>query len=118
MSKTTAKKFSFVLFALLAFAAALYHIYGAIKPFDSTSAWRHILFIGINIICMYGLLKRPVWFVLLFGILTLQQLYSHGLHFITLLKKGEFIWIDFCVLLLLPLIFVLLLIDKKSKINS
>jgi hypothetical protein len=108
----------FIAFALLAFAAIVYHIIGAIKPFDATSAWRHSLFIGVNIICIYGLLKRPNWFVWFWAILTLQQLYSHGAHFLRLLSENKFTWIDFGVLVLMPAIFVLLLIDKKLTRNS
>jgi hypothetical protein len=108
----------FVAFALLAFAAMLYHTYGALKPFDATPAWRHSLFIAINIICIYGLLKRPDWFVCFWAILSLQQLYSHGSHFLKLLSENKFTLIDFGVLLLMPLIFVLLLIDRKSSVNT
>jgi hypothetical protein len=105
----------FIAFALLAFAAMVYHIIGAIKPFDATPAWRHSLFIGINTICFYGLLKRPTWFVWFWGILTLQQLFSHGSHFFRLLSENKFIWIDFGVLMLMPLIFILLLTERKIK---
>jgi hypothetical protein len=105
----------FIAFALLAFAAMVYHVIGAIKPFDATSAWRHTLFVGINIICIYGLLKRPRWFVWFWGILTLQQLYSHGSHFLRLLSENKFNRIDFGVLLLMTLIFTLLLAERKVK---
>ena len=108
----------FIAFALLAFAALIYHIIGALKPFDATPAWRHSLFIVINIICMYGLFKRPVWFTWFWGILSLQQLYSHGSHFVRLLSENKFTWIDFGVLVLMPAIFILLLKDKKSTRNS
>lgn len=108
----------FTAFALLAFAAMVYHIVGSIKPFDTTPAWRHALFIGINIICIYGLLKRPVWFTWFWALLTIQQLYSHGSHFVRLLSEGEFVWIDFGVLILMPVIFILLMVDKKSLSNS
>ena len=117
MSRRTIK-ILFVTFALLAFAAILYHIYGVIKPFDATPVWRHSLFIGISIICIYGLLKRPVWFIWFFGILTLQQLYSHGSHFIRLLTESKFNWIDLCVVLLTPLCFILLLFDRKSTCDT
>lgn len=108
----------FIVFALLAAAAMIYHIIGAIKPFDATPAWRHILFIGINIICIYGLVKRPVWFTWFWLLLTLQQLYSHGSHFFRLLGEDKFTWIDFGVLLLMPLILILLLTDKKSNSDT
>jgi hypothetical protein len=110
-----ASQILFMVFAALAFAAMLYHTVGAVQPFDATPAWRHTLFIGICTICIYGLLKRPKWFVWFFGILTVQQLYSHGSHFIKLLQENKLNLIDAAVLLLTPLVFILLLLDKKSK---
>jgi hypothetical protein len=108
-----AKHIVFIICAALAFAAMLYHTAGAVQPFDSTPAWRHMVFIGICTICIYGLLKRPNWFVWFFGILTLQQLYSHGIHFIRLLQENKFNPIDMAILLLMPLIFLLLLRHKR-----
>jgi fumarate reductase subunit C len=105
----------FIFFAILAFAAMLYHTVGTIQPFDATPAWRHTLFIGICSISIYGLLKRPKWFVLFFGILTIQQLYSHGSHFVKLMQEDKINFIDIAVILLTPLLFILLLIDKKIK---
>jgi len=104
----------FKVFAVLAFAVMLYHTICAVQPFDATPAWRHTLFIGINTICIYGLLKRPKWFVWFFGLLTIQQLYSHGSHFIQVFRENKINPIDAAVLLLMPLIFILLLQDRKS----
>ena len=104
----------FIVFAALAFAAMLYHTVGAVQPFDATPAWRHTLFIGITTICIFGLLKRPKWFVWFFGVLTIQQLYSHGSHFIQVFRENKINPIDTAVLLLMPLIFILLLKDRKS----
>ena len=115
LMNSKARRISFIVFAIFACAALLYHTVGAVQPFDATPAWRHTLFIGICTICMYGLLKRPKWFVWFFGILTLQQLYSHGSHFIKLLQGDKINLIDMAVLLLTPLVFILLLLDKKSK---
>lgn len=106
----------FTAFALLAFAAMVYHIAGTIKPFDSTPAWCHALFVAINIICMYGLLKRPAWFIWFWTALTFQQLYSHGSHFAELLSENKFIWIDFGVLILMPVIFFFLLQIKDQPV--
>jgi hypothetical protein len=109
-----ARHIAFLVFAVLAFAALLYHSVGAVQPFDNTAPWRHGIFIGVCTICIYGLLKRPNWFIWFFGILTLQQLYSHGSHFIYLLRENKVNPIDAAILLLMPLIFILLLRDKKA----
>lgn len=105
----------FIIFAVLAFAAMLYHTIGAVQPFDATPAWRHTLFIGICTICIYGLLKRPKWFVWFFGIVTVQQLYSHGSHFIKLLQEHKINVTDTAVIVLTPLVFILLLLDRKPN---
>lgn len=106
---------TFIVFAILGFAPLFYHIEGTVKPFDATPVWRHTLFIGICVICIYGLLRRPNWFVWFFGILTLQQLYSHGIHFIDLVQENKVNLIDAAILLLMPLVFILLLKDRKTE---
>ena len=112
------RSISFKIFAGLAFAAMLYHTVGAVQPFDATPAWRHTIFIGVCTICIYGLLKRPKWFVWFFGALTIQQLYSHGSHFISLLHENKFNPVDAAVLFFTPLIFILLLVDKRSNADT
>jgi hypothetical protein len=102
----------------LVFFELIYHTVGAVNPFDAAPVWRHSLFIGINIMCIYGLLKRLNCFIWFWGILTVRQLYSHGSHFVRLLPENKFIWIDFAVLLLMPSGCILLLIDKKSTADT
>jgi hypothetical protein len=115
LMNSKARHILFMVFAALAFAAMLYHTVGAVQPFDATPAWRHTLFIGVCTICMYGLLKRPKWFLWFFSVLTVQQLYSHGSHLIQLLQEDKLNFIDAAVVLLMPLVFILLLMDSKSK---
>ena len=103
----------FIVFAVLAFAVMLYHTVGAVHPFDATPAWRHTVFIGVCTVCIYGVLKRPGWFVWFFGILTVQQLYSHGSHLLLLFKENKFNPIDAAIVFVMPLVFILLLTGKK-----
>jgi hypothetical protein len=110
-----ARHILFILFAVLAFAALLYHIIAVVQPFDATPAWRHTLFMAISTICIYGLLKRPSWFIWFFGLLLVQQLYSHGTHFFKLLEDNKINSVDIAVLLLTPILFLLLLTDKSNK---
>ena len=102
-------------FAILGFGALIYHIVGAIQPFDATPAWRHAIFIGVSCICIYGILKRPKWFLWFFGVLTIQQLYSHGGHFLRQLNEGKTNLIDLIVIILTPIVFILILVDRKNK---
>jgi predicted membrane protein len=110
-----AKHIVFIVFAVLAFIAALYHIAAFVQPFDTSPAWRHAIFIAVCTICIYGLLKRPKWFVWFFGILMIQQLYSHGSHLLLLMKEDQFNLIDAAVVLSMPLAFVLLLQARKTN---
>jgi hypothetical protein len=116
LMNSKARHISFIISAILAFAAMLYHTVGAVQPFDSTAAWRHMIFIGVCTICIYGLLKRPRWFVWFFGILMIQQLYSHGGHLILLLRENRFNPLDTVIVFVVPLIFILLLTDKKTTV--
>jgi len=103
----------FIVFAALAFAAMLYHVAAFVQPLDESPPWRHAIFIAVCTVCIYGLLKRPKWFVWFFGILMIQQLYSHGSHLLLLLKENKFNLIDGAIVLLMPLVFILLLKEKK-----
>ena len=95
----------FVAFAGAALLAAVYHIKEIFYPTETTPAWRHALFICINIICIYGMLKRPVWFTWFIGLLTLQQWYSHGSYAIKLWQQEHQIhWISIVDIILLPLL--------------
>ncbi|MEP7141566.1 MAG: hypothetical protein ABI707_01790 [Ferruginibacter sp.] len=106
----------FLLFALAAFFTAIYHLKSIFYPTPDTPSWRHALFVAINIFVIYGLLKRPVWFVCFVAILTLQQWYSHGSYAYMLWQKEHIIhWISVAIILFLPLLFILLLMDQKNK---
>ena len=105
----------FVGLAALCFGVLIYHVIGVIQPFDKSPAWRHAIFIGVCSISVYGLLKRPEWFVWFFGLLVVQQLYSHGSHFINQLHNGKINWIDVAVIIITPIVFILLLADRKTK---
>jgi predicted membrane protein len=108
-----ARHIIFMVFAALAFIAVLYHIAAFVQPLDESPAWRHAIFIAVCTICVYGLLKRPKWFVWFFGVLMVQQLYSHGSRLIHLLQADKFNFIDAAVVLLTPIVFILLLKEKK-----
>lgn len=114
--KTKAIKIAFICFAVLSFCAALYHSAAFFYPVDNSPLWRHALFIGINTISIYGLLKRPNWFLWFWGVLTIQQLYSHGSYALQLWKTSHIIhWISIGVVILMPVVFALLVIDRKIK---
>ena len=114
----TQKKFDiiFTSFALIAFLAVLYHVKGIFYPTADTTGWRHAVFVVINIIGIFGLIKRSNWFILFVMILTVHQWYSHGSYAYMLWQKEHSIhWISLGVIIFLPLLLILLIAEKKNK---
>ncbi len=113
----------FIVFAVLAFCALIYHIKEIISPSKKSFAiislvgsFRHIVFVLINCICIYGILRRPLWFIWFLGLLTIQQWYSHGSYIVEYWKVSNHIhWISVGVVLLMPLLFYLLIFERKSN---
>ena len=109
----------FIVAAVLSFGALLYHAKGIFYPAPPTPAWRHAIFVLVNITCIYGLLKRPKWFTWFVGALTLQQWYSHGGYAIELWQKQHIIhWISVGVVFFMPLLFILLLLERIPTTGS
>ena len=109
----------FIVAAIASFAALLFHLKGIFYPSVETPAWRHVVFIAVNSICIYGVIKRPGWFIWFVGLLTLQQCYSHGSYAIELWQKQHSVhWVSVCVVIFMPVLFVLLLIDRKFKLKD
>lgn len=106
----------FIAFAVAAFCAMLFHVKGIFYPTPVTPAWRHAIFVLINAICIYGCIKRPGWFIVFIAILTIQQWYSHGSYAIKLWQERQVIhWISVADIILLPVLLMLLIADKKNK---
>ena len=103
--------------AAFAFTAC-FHLAAVFVPgLDPTApAWRHLLFVGINVACIAGLLTRPPLFIPPFALLVVQQIASHGRSFSSSLGPGE--RIDFpslAVVLVMPTTLVLLVIDLFER---
>ncbi len=106
----------FYAFVIISFIAMLYHIKAIFYPIILTPSWRHSIFVLVNIICIYGLLKRPKWFIWFVSILTLQQWYSHGSYAIHLWQlENKIHWISIADVLLLPLLIIFLIFDRKNN---
>jgi hypothetical protein len=109
----------FIVFAILSGAAAIYHFTGIFYKLNSSPVWRHVVFIFINIISIYGLLKRPQWFTQFFFVLMVQQLYSHGRDLLWHWNHEHRIdWISSAVLIFMPVVFIFLLLEKRKVLIS
>jgi predicted membrane protein len=114
MSKKTFNTL-FVIFAILAALPVIYHCIGIFIKINSSPVWRHILFIIIGIISIYGLLKRPGWFVWFFLVLTIQQLYSHGGDLLWHWNHEQRVdWISIAVLIFMPGVLFFLFLEKRK----
>jgi hypothetical protein len=70
----------------------------------------------INALLALGLWKRPRWLVYPFGVLLLQQLYSHGSYALSLWREqGRVDWASIVVLFAVPLVFAILLRDRSRS---
>jgi hypothetical protein len=106
----------FAMFAFLLCIVVVYHLTGVFYKVDESPVWRHLLFAGINLFCVYGVLKRPKYFVYLAVLLLVQQYYSHGTYMIKLwVEKKQVHWISVFDLLLLPVGLICLIEDSIIK---
>ena len=106
----------FILFGVVLIAAAIYHLFRIIYKVDDLPVWRHLLFVGIDLFCVYGTLKRPKYFVYFIVIFFIQQYYSHGTYLMNMWnEKKQIHWISVFDLLLLPIGLICLIEDYKVK---
>ena len=94
--------FSFWLAISMSFVlAALFHAHAAAT--HTFPVWRHVLFAVINLGVAWGCWRRPRWFIWAFGLLLLQQLYSHGIDLARAWPE-RIDWNSVVVLLGMPLV--------------
>ena len=86
---------------------------------NTSPLWRNILFIVINLLVAYGLLKRPSYFLYVFVLLMIQQFYSHGSDLVNLWNiQHKIDWMSLLVIVILPVILIFLILDKLDKIKG
>lgn len=99
-------------------AGAAYHVAGLVRPEVAEPAppWRHTLFVGINVAAGVGMLLRPPFFVWLFGVLTIQQLFSHATYgWGVWTGEGRIDWASVIVVIAMPALFALLVADARGR---
>jgi hypothetical protein len=108
----------FYVFAIIGFIAMLHHIKGIFYPTILSPSWRHCIFVFINIISIYGVIKRPKWFIWFVILLTVQQWYSHGGYALHIWQtESKIHWISIADIILLPLLVTLLIFERKKNIK-
>jgi hypothetical protein len=103
--------------AALFIGAGLYHLYGLIASLaDPELAAFHAAFVVIDPITAYLLLRRPDWFPYAFAVLTVQQIYSHGMEALTAWRASAVIdFVSLFIILLMPSLLVLLVYDAVTR---
>ena len=100
-----------------AFAAA-YHVaavFGAL-PDDASPVWRHAIFVGIDSIGIWYLLKRPVALLPVFLLVVAQQSVSHGQRAILWwIRDGRIDMISIITLSALSVALPLLVLDARDR---
>ena len=94
--------------AVPAFAAAAYP--------PAYPAWRHGVFITINLSTAWLFRRRPWWFVWAYTVLTAQVLHSHGSSaWASWQRDGRVAWIDAAAILAVLVALVLLVMDYRKR---
>jgi hypothetical protein len=106
--------------AILFIGAGLYHLYGLIASLaDPGLAAFHAAFVVIDPVTAYLLLRRPDWFTYAFAVLTVQQIYSHGMAALITWRATSIIdYASLFIVVFMPALFVLLVYDallRKSR---
>ncbi|CAN5906262.1 hypothetical protein BH24BAC1_BH24BAC1_28810 [soil metagenome] len=116
MARRLSKRLFWVFAAFWGVAAA-YHFLGIFGKVNDDPPWRHALFVGIDLLFAYGLLKRPPYFTWLFFFFMVQQYVTHGSKLLDRWEQQAAVdWISLGVLLALPIVFAFLL--KEAKANK
>ena len=111
-----ARKILFIVFAILASVVALYHLIGIFYKINESPAWRHAIFFLVNIICIYGFIKRPKYFILFLSVLLIQQYYSHGIYMVNMwVIQKKIHWISVLNLLILTLALICLVDNHRDN---
>jgi hypothetical protein len=106
--------------AILFVGAGLYHLYGLIASLaDPNLAAFHAAFVVIDPVTAYLLLRRPDWFPYAFAVLTVQQIYSHGMDALTAWRAMSTIdYVSLFIIVFMPCLLVLVVYDallRKSR---
>lgn len=99
--------------ALIFFGAALYHLTALFFHLNDLPVWRQVLFVCVDIFFGIAVKYPPKYFLNLFVILLIEQIYSHGSRLINVWAERKGIdWLSVLVLLYLPVVFFFLFFDE------
>lgn len=108
---------AFLLCAIGFVAGALFHAAALVRPSIAEPAppWRHALFVGVNAALAVGILVRPKWFLYVFVLFTLEQVWGHGVSLVRVAGEGRLDWASVVVLVFVPAMLGLLVLDARRR---
>ena len=93
--------------------AAIYHFVALFVHLNDLPLWRQTLFVFVDLFFALAINYLPGYFLFLFVLLLIEQLYSHGNRLINIwVERKEIDWLSLLVLLFLPLVFFFLFFDE------
>ena len=103
--------------AVLFIGAGLYHLYELIASMaDPNLAAFHAAFVIIDPVTAYLLLRRPDWFPYAFAVLTVEQIYSHGMEAIAAWRATSVIdYVSLFIVIFMPSLLVLIVYDAVLR---
>ena len=103
--------------AVLFIGAGLYHLYGLIAAMaDPNLAAFHAAFVVIDPVTAYLLLRRPDWFPYAFAVLTVEQIYSHGMEAIAAWRATLAIdYVSLFIVIFMPSLLGLIVYDAVLR---
>ena len=94
--------------------AAIYHFVALFVHLNDLPLWRQTLFVFVDLFFALAINYLPAYFLFLFVLLLIEQLYSHGNRLINIwVERKEIDWLSLLVLLFLPLVFSFLFFDES-----
>ena len=72
-------------------AGALFHLVSLVRPDIGSFSppWRHALFVAVNLLFAWAMLRPPRWLVVPAAILVVQQGYGHGADLLRAAASGK-----------------------------
>jgi hypothetical protein len=81
---------------------------------EPSPAWRHAVFVLVNLFFAWAFLTRARWLPWPFGVLFVQQVWSHGSGFLAARAVGHLDLQSVAVLVTLPLLAVLVVFGRRA----
>jgi hypothetical protein len=97
---------------------AVFHAVAIVVPSVSepSPAWRHGLFVVVNLFFAWAFLTRARWLPWPFAVLCVQQTWSHGSDLVAAHANGHLDVQSLAVLVSLPLLCVLVLLGRRRPV--